>query len=152
MGELPDSQLIARQLARLSVQQYASPRYLQLAGEPAHPDDLVRHECIGFPKAGPWVLHRQADIVEVAVGGRFLVNSVGMCRRLATLDLGIIMLPRGDRRGGRGGRAAAQDIAGLERTCDSRLRDHGNPSAARKDTAVHRVFAGAIRASAGSKR
>lgn len=28
------------------------------------------------------------------VGGKFVVNSVGMFRRLATLDLGIIMLPK----------------------------------------------------------
>ena len=27
------------------------------------------------------------------VGGRFLVNSVGMFRRLATLDMGIVLLP-----------------------------------------------------------
>ena len=32
------------------------------------------------------------QVVEVAVGGRFRLNSVGMIRRLATLDLGIAML------------------------------------------------------------
>lgn len=93
MGELPSSNLIARLLARLSVQLYASPRYLELSGEPAHPNDLVLHECIGFPKAGKWTLRSEGETVEVEVGGRFHVNSVGMFRRLATLDLGIIMLP-----------------------------------------------------------
>ena len=93
MGELPDSTLIARQLARLSVQVYASPRYLEMSGEPAAPSDLAKHECLGFSKAGKWKLHRGAETVEVDVGGRFHVNSVGMFRRLATLDLGIIMLP-----------------------------------------------------------
>jgi DNA-binding transcriptional LysR family regulator len=93
MGELANSNLIARLLARLPVQVYASPRYLELSGEPAHPADLTRHECIGFPKAGKWTLHREAETVEVEVGGRFLVNSVGMFRRLATLDLGVILLP-----------------------------------------------------------
>lgn len=92
MGDLPNSNLIARLLARLPVQVYASPRYLDLFGEPTHPSDLVRHECLGFPKAGKWVLHRGAETVEVEVGGRFLVNSVGMFRRLATLDLGVILL------------------------------------------------------------
>jgi DNA-binding transcriptional LysR family regulator len=29
----------------------------------------------------------------VAVGGRFLVNSIGMIRRPATLNLGVILLP-----------------------------------------------------------
>jgi len=102
MGELTDSNLIARLLARLSVQAYASPRYLELAGEPTHPADLTQHECVGFPKAGKWTLHRGTETVEVEVGGRFLVNSVGMFRRLTTLDLGVIMLPE---------EIAAEDLA-----------------------------------------
>ncbi|MBV7538675.1 LysR family transcriptional regulator [Duganella sp. sic0402] len=93
MGEQSDSNLIARLLARLSVQLYASPQYLAQNGVPEHPTDLVRHECLGFPKSGRWTLHREAETIEVDVAGRFLVNSVGMFRRLATLDLGIIMLP-----------------------------------------------------------
>jgi DNA-binding transcriptional LysR family regulator len=93
MGALKDSGLIARLLARLAVQAYASPRYLELAGEPVHPADLAQHACLGFPKAGPWTLHRDLDTVEVEVGGRFGVNSVGMLRRLATLDQGVILLP-----------------------------------------------------------
>lgn len=93
MGELPNSNLIARLLAWLSVQAYASPGYLQLAGEPKHPSDLAQHECLGFPEAGRWTMHRGAEKVEVEVGGRFQANSVGMFRRLATLDLGVILLP-----------------------------------------------------------
>lgn len=93
MGELPNSTLIARRLASLSVQAYASPRYLEISGEPMHPSDLVHHECLGFPKVGKWTLHREREAVEVDVGGRFHINSVGMFRRLATLDLGVVLLP-----------------------------------------------------------
>lgn len=93
MGEPTESNLIARLLARLSVQVYASPRYLELSGEPSHPSELTGHECIGFPKAGKWTLQRGEETVEVEVGGRFQVNSVGMFRRLATLDLGVALLP-----------------------------------------------------------
>lgn len=103
MGEQSDSNLIARLLARLSVQLYASPQYLAQNGVPEHPTDLVRHECLGFPKSGRWTLHREAETIEVDVSGRFLVNSVGMFRRLATLDLGIIMLPE---------EVAAEELAG----------------------------------------
>lgn len=102
MGELSDSNLIARLLARLSVQVYAAPGYLKLAGEPQHPSDLAQHECVGFPKAGKWTLHRGAETAEVDVGGRFQVNSVGMFRRLATLDLGLVLLPA---------EMAAEDVA-----------------------------------------
>ncbi len=92
MGELTDSNLVARLLARLPVQAYASPGYLKLAGEPRHPFELAQHECVGFPKAMKWTLHCGAETVDVDVGGRFTVNSVGMLRRLATLDLGVILL------------------------------------------------------------
>lgn len=94
MGEQPDSTLIARQLARLPRHLYASPRYLEAAGEPGEPADLARHECLRMraAEAGLWALQAGARTVEVAVGGRFLVNSIGMIRRLATLDFGIAML------------------------------------------------------------
>lgn len=95
MGTPPDSTLIARQLATLPCYLYASPRYLEQAGEPAHPRDLARHECLGYrlPKANLWTLHNAEESVEVAVGGRFQLNSVELIRRLASLDLGIAVLP-----------------------------------------------------------
>lgn len=93
MGELSSSNLIARQLAKLKVQAYASPGYLKVAGVPDEPSQLIQHECLGFAKAGTWELHRGKETVKVDVGGRFMVNSVGMFRRLATLDMGIVLLP-----------------------------------------------------------
>jgi DNA-binding transcriptional LysR family regulator len=93
MGEPASSNLIARQLASLPGYLYASPGYLRRAGEPAHPEDLAHHLCLGFPKGGSWTLHRSAERVEVVITGRFVVNSVGMIRRLATLDQGIILVP-----------------------------------------------------------
>ncbi|MEN9887510.1 MAG: hypothetical protein RL758_2088 [Pseudomonadota bacterium] len=97
MGESQDSGLIARQLARLPAHLYASTGYLASAGEPLQPGDLSRHECLGFRTAKPltWALHcptSQTDM-QVEVGGRFQLNSVGMMRRLATLDLGIVLMP-----------------------------------------------------------
>lgn len=94
MGEPEDSSLIARQLARLPRYLYASPRYLELSGEPRQPANLAQHECLRFgtAKADMWTLHHEAETIKVAVGGRFLLNSVGMTKRLAALDLGIAML------------------------------------------------------------
>jgi DNA-binding transcriptional LysR family regulator len=102
MGELTDSNLIARLLARLPVYLYASPQYLASSGEPSHAAELASHECLGFPKAGSWVLQGDAQTVEVKVAGRFAVNSVGMLRTLATLGLGVILVPEG---------IAADDVA-----------------------------------------
>lgn len=102
MGELADSGLIARQLARLPRYFYASPRYLELSGEPKAPDDLTRHECLCMPRGATWKLEDGRRKVEVAVGGRFTLNSVGMIRRLATLDMGIALLSE---------QIAAEDLA-----------------------------------------
>lgn len=93
VGELPNSQLIARQLTRFTAGLYASPRYLERYGEPCHPCELGQHDCLGFPKSGVWTLHHAHETVNIAVSGRFALNSVGMMRRLATLDLGIVLLP-----------------------------------------------------------
>lgn len=95
MGKPPDSNLIARQLANLACYLYASPRYLEQSGEPGHPADLAHHECLGFRsgKANTWTLHHGEESVDVPVGGRFQLNSVGLIRRLASLDLGIAVLP-----------------------------------------------------------
>ena len=95
MGDPPNSNLIARRLANLACYLYASPRYLENFGEPAHPADLAQHECLGFKtaKANTWTLHYADESVEVAVAGRFQLNSVGLIRRLAILDLGIAVLP-----------------------------------------------------------
>lgn len=94
MGEPANSNLIARQLARLPRYLYASPRYLELAGEPGHPDELSQHECLRLrtAKGDTWTLQQLGETVQIAVGGRFLINSVGMIQRLATLDMGIAML------------------------------------------------------------
>ncbi|AOR70927.1 LysR family transcriptional regulator [Burkholderia stabilis] len=93
IGESADSQLVARRLATFRNQLYASPRYLERSGEPREPDDLKQHQCLSVQRVAAWTLHRGAQAVEVPVGGRFVVNSVGMNRQLAVHDAGIIQVP-----------------------------------------------------------
>lgn len=93
IGESESSQLIARPLASLTPYLYASPSYLEQAGVPIKPADLERHECLSNLRAGSWTLHDGKRSATVSVGGRFTLNSIGMIRRLATLDMGIILLP-----------------------------------------------------------
>jgi DNA-binding transcriptional LysR family regulator len=93
MGESESSQLIARTLASLTPCLYASPGYLERSGEPGRPADLARHECLSTLKADSWTLHDGKRTVTVPVGGKFGLNSVGMIRRLSTLDMGIILMP-----------------------------------------------------------
>ena len=117
MGEQPSSTLIARQLARLTPYLYASPSYLKMAGEPTEPAELLQHERLGYPKFGPWVLHKDDATAEVEIGRRFIVNSVGMYRSFAVLGQGIALLAEG---------VVADDVA------EGRLRRvlpgwHGSP-------------------------
>ncbi|MBN3751541.1 LysR family transcriptional regulator [Paraburkholderia sp. Tr-20389] len=93
IGESESSQLIARSLASLTPHLYASPGYLERSGEPDKPADLERHQCLTILKAGTWTLHDGKRTATVPVGGRFALNSVAMIRRLATLDMGIVLMP-----------------------------------------------------------
>ncbi|MGS0895637.1 LysR family transcriptional regulator [Burkholderia stagnalis] len=92
MGESENSQLIARPLASLRRYLYASPDYLARSGEPGKPADLEQHECLSILKATSWTLHDGKRKVTVPVSGRFMLNSVGMIRRMGTLGMGIILM------------------------------------------------------------
>jgi DNA-binding transcriptional LysR family regulator len=51
VGNLPDSNLIARRLAIFRTQIYASPLYIARYGEPTHPDELQRHRALAMHKS-----------------------------------------------------------------------------------------------------
>lgn len=92
MGESEASHMIARPLAKLRPYLYASPGYLERFGEPGEPGDLLQHQCLFMPAFSSWTLHDGERTSEVPVRGRFRINSVGMIRRMATLDLGIALI------------------------------------------------------------
>lgn len=94
MGESENSQLIARPLASLTPYLYASPGYLEHSGHPNEPADLEKHECMTVMKGSSWILRQGGQTHTVPIGSRFSINSVGMIRRLATLDMGIILMPK----------------------------------------------------------
>lgn len=91
IGTLPDSQLIARPLGTLRRSLFASPAYLARYGMPASPAALLQHQCLRMLDA-PWVLHDTQQKISLAVQGRFLLNNIGMLRRLALLGQGVAML------------------------------------------------------------
>ncbi|MDF0491447.1 LysR family transcriptional regulator [Sphingomonas sp. H39-1-10] len=93
IGEPESSHMIARPLARLRPYLYASARYLARNGEPGDPAALAGHDCLCMPGADRWTLHNGTHRIKVAVGNRFDINNVGMIRRLATLDMGIAIIP-----------------------------------------------------------
>src|SRR5690554_2303575 len=55
LGELPDSNLVARQLGVLRTQVFAANSYLEKYGEPQYPDELQHHRVLAMTK------HRQGS-------------------------------------------------------------------------------------------
>jgi len=98
IGAQPAGTRIAREIGAIVGYLYASPGYLAQHGEPRHPDDLVRHDCLEFrtveaARITKWPLHRGGeDRIEFHPESRFSLNSVSMVRRLAALDAGIAVL------------------------------------------------------------
>lgn len=74
-------------------QLFASPNYLKQFGNPQHPNDLVHHECLGFQSNVMWELNRHKEKVNVNIGARFMLNNIGMTRKLAILAQGILFIP-----------------------------------------------------------
>jgi DNA-binding transcriptional LysR family regulator len=50
IGNLPDSNLVARKLSVFKTAVYATPSYLERFGEPLHPDDLIHHRALAMNK------------------------------------------------------------------------------------------------------
>jgi DNA-binding transcriptional LysR family regulator len=88
IGPSKDQNLIARPLATLSVGLYASLDYLEARGEPKHPQDLLKHDCLRITDI-PWTLSNGKEGITLNVTGKFIANNPGMLRQLALKGMGI---------------------------------------------------------------
>ncbi len=75
VGDLPDSSLVSLRLAdnrRLCV---AAPGYLQRAGTPRHPSELVRHQCLTLSsnasQARGWAFAVDGELTHLRPSGRY---------------------------------------------------------------------------------
>ena len=93
LGALPDSSLIVRRIASLSVGLYAAPAYLKERGEPRTPVELNAHarlHLLHTHNAGDWLLHnRRRKIVIKKAGCCLSANNMTMLRSLLRLGRGI---------------------------------------------------------------
>jgi DNA-binding transcriptional LysR family regulator len=100
IGALPDSQLMARQLAAHRRVVCASPAYVALRGAPALPSELTAHDALRFPLAADdrWLFvncapGRQPEETPVVLHGRLRVDDTDAMLELASAGRGIALLP-----------------------------------------------------------
>jgi DNA-binding transcriptional LysR family regulator len=79
VGPLPDSTFVARSLATLRTQVFASVGYLERHGEPLHPDDLQHHRTLAMTKQRRngsfcWPLDDGSGMTEYRIDPVFVAN------------------------------------------------------------------------------
>lgn len=93
IGEQPDSSFIARPLATLSYDYFASPSYLATYGKPETPSDLHQFSTLALnqsnQKAMAWHFSQQ----ELPLTHKYTVDSPYVLRALAVADQGVCCLP-----------------------------------------------------------
>jgi DNA-binding transcriptional LysR family regulator len=97
VGELEDSNLIARRFNTSSGVTVASPDYWKLHGKPRHPSELKSHRCIGYSRMqrpGHWrYFDGKGDPVFVEVELAAKCNSAELETSMAVNGLGVTRLP-----------------------------------------------------------
>lgn len=96
-GPLPDSGMVARRLADAVFVACASPEYLARHGTPATPDDLARHQCLGYTTPWrdhyrEWVFSEHGRTVRRQVFGKLNVSSAEALLEAAIAGSGIAMV------------------------------------------------------------
>lgn len=69
---------------------FAAPGYIQASGNPAAPDDLTAHRCVG---SGPWKLSRGKKTVTPTIVFRVVTSDPAVAMKLAISGCGVAILP-----------------------------------------------------------
>ncbi len=96
IGNLSDSNLIARKLANIQTVVCASPDYLDRYGVPKIPEELTEHKCIidsNFSENARWYFTKGGKRSSVPVKYSHYVNSAIAAKELAVRNNGITMSP-----------------------------------------------------------
>lgn len=91
-----DSSLIARKLAPNRLVACAAPSYLEKHGTPRHPEELKRHNCLGYSYSKtPGIWHFRSDSTrhKISVSGRFTANNGDVIQAALRAGLGIAIQP-----------------------------------------------------------
>lgn len=96
IGQLGDSNLIARRLASVHFVCAAAERYLARHRPVQEPEDLASHNCLRYSlnrQPGEWRFERQGEARAVKVTGTLTANNGDALREAAVGGLGVIYQP-----------------------------------------------------------
>jgi len=95
MAEPRDSEMIAKKIGAMALHVVGSPQYLKQRGRPRSPQDLRRHDTIGFLAGGsviPWRFRAGGQDTTLTPAGRLDSNSTDALRLSAIAGLGLAQI------------------------------------------------------------
>jgi DNA-binding transcriptional LysR family regulator len=96
VGEIKDSNLVARKFTSSRGVVVASPDYLERKGCPKQAEDLAQHDCIAYsllPTPKQWVFYKDGVRTSVMVDPRAMCNSAEIEVAMVVQGIGITRLP-----------------------------------------------------------
>ena len=96
LGDLEDSNIVARPLAPSHYVICGSPDYLHEHGTPKYPEELHQHNCLcnwSMPPKRDWPFNINGHLSTIRVSGSMRANVAGALRLAATEGLGLVLLP-----------------------------------------------------------
>lgn len=97
IGELQDSELVARKLEAVKLMILASPEYLQRNGHPVHPRELKQHNCLHYTnleQKDNWKFYDpDGSVYRIKTQGNFSSNNGETLKQAALQGLGIAQIP-----------------------------------------------------------
>jgi DNA-binding transcriptional LysR family regulator len=95
MGAMADSSLTARKIGECTRRVLATPAYLETAGTPLVPADLLAHQTIIYSQQGEndaWVFRQGTAEAGVTVSGRVRVSAAEGVRAAVLADMGLTLV------------------------------------------------------------
>jgi DNA-binding transcriptional LysR family regulator len=94
-GSLDDSSLIAQRLTDVRYRLVASPDYLQIAGVPSHPKDLVDHACLTFTYPAfrsRWLFKKRGRIFPIEINPTTRISNAAALATCVKDGMGLALL------------------------------------------------------------
>ncbi len=97
LGSLQDSSYIARLIKPIQFVICASPDYIKKQGTPTKPEEVSKHSCLIFPRAGhsnSWLFKDEnQEVYEAHIHGQCTITNSNAIKQCAVMGMGLSLLP-----------------------------------------------------------